>query len=224
MKNMSELNDLSNKKVGDRVFDALGGEWKVVNECDPEGDDFCLKVQKHDLEFWVALNGAIEEIDAPPMFFSEPVRVIPAQGECDFSGYQVGDLVYFADGTSDVVTSVCDRFISAGKYLNMPLNGKDMTGKQIFFHAPPNIAPSNPDAFRIPAHIAERKKAVDWANVPIDTLVEVRLADGCWYKKYFAGITDGKPAFWMFGATSLTAVNGLSVADEIRLANEENTK
>ena len=217
------MNDLSNKKVRDSVYDALGGEWKVVQI---DNDDvFSLKVKSGDIEpkeAWITPDGEGEAL--VPAFFSEPVRVIPAQGECDFSGYQVGDLVYFADGTSDVVTSVCDRFISAGKYLNMPLNGKDMTGKQIFFHAPPNIAPSNPDAFRIPAHIAERKKAVDWANVPIDTLVEVRLADGCWYKKYFAGITDGKPAFWMFGATSLTAVNGLSVADEIRLANEENTK
>ncbi len=98
--------------------------------------------------------------------------------------------------------------------------------RQLLFHAPPNLVPSNPEAFKVPAHIAERKKTVDWASVPIDTLVEVKTSDG-WMKRYFAGYENGSCCYWSFGATSVTvgnAYNSKALAVEMRLANDENTK
>jgi hypothetical protein len=219
------MNDLSKKKVGDSVYDALGGEWKVVQI---DNDDvFSLKVKSGDIEpkeAWITPDGEGEAL--VPAFFSEPVRVIPAQGECDFSGYQVGDEVYTKSGTLSRVNDVnlFAHVFQAGAYPHTPLNGKN-NDKQIFFHAPPILAPSNPEAFRIPAHIAERKKSVDWSQVPIDTLVVADTVSGT-RLRYFAGLRDGRLTYWRFGATSLTVEDSdeWGVAYNMRLANEENTK
>ena len=223
------MNDLSNKKVRDSVYDALGGEWKVVQI---DNDDvFSLKVKSGDIEpkeAWITPDGEGEAL--VPAFFSEPVRVIPAQGECDFSGYQVDDEVYDEKGRPYEITGFTDNNLPEvrGANLNwgrLTLDGK-LGGKQIFFHAPPNLVASNPDAFRIPQHIAERKKSVDWANVPIDTLVEVHVK-GEWKTRYYAGWKSGTPTYFCYGATSHTA-DELAWAtvqlSKIRLANEENTK
>lgn len=90
----------------------------------------------------------------------------------------------------------------------MPLNGKNGSGKQIFFHDAPRIAASNPDAFRVPDYITERakkkKEQVDWENVPVDTLVEVHVK-GEWKTRYFAGWRSGTPTYFCHGATSKTA-------------------
>lgn len=218
------MNDLSNKKVRDSVYDALGGEWKVVQI---DNDDvFSLKVKSGDIEpkeAWITPDGEGEAL--VPAFFSEPVRVIPAQGECDFSGYQVGDEVYLEGGNSIFVTAVEGEYMSAGHYLRMPINGRNGHSRQVFFHAPPRMIPSNPEAFRIPAHIAERKKAVDWSQVPIDTLVVADTVSGT-RLRYFAGLRDGRLTYWRFGATSLTVEDSdeWGVAYNMRLANEENTK
>ncbi len=219
------MNDLSKKKVGDPVYDALGGEWTVKERDYEVGEFLRVNVGRGSLSFWVADNGATQEV-APPTFFSEPVRVIPAQGECDFSGYQVGDEVYTKSGTLSRVNDVnlFAHVFQAGAYPHTPLNGKN-NDKQIFFHAPPILAPSNPEAFRIPAHIAERKKSVDWSQVPIDTLVVADTVSGT-RLRYFAGLRDGRLTYWRFGATSLTVEDSdeWGVAYNMRLANEENTK
>lgn len=43
---------------------------------------------------------------------------------------------------------------------------------------------------------------VDWSKVPIDTPVLVSHDEKKWYRRYFAGIRDGKPEAYDAGATS----------------------
>ena len=46
---------------------------------------------------------------------------------------------------------------------------------------------------------------IDWKNVPVDTLVEVlETGDAEWRKRYFAGNINGRPSYFLNGATSKT--------------------
>lgn len=46
---------------------------------------------------------------------------------------------------------------------------------------------------------------IDWENVPVDTLVEVsETGDAEWRKRYFAGNINGRPSYFLNGATSKT--------------------
>jgi hypothetical protein len=219
------MNDLRNKKVGDKVYGSDGSEWTVTRRDDDVTEVFRLYVELGHHAYWTTDRGSIIGRNMPPTFFSDPVRVIPAQGECDFSGYQVGDEVYTIYGDSRPVNGRGDNSFSVDGWGNLGLDGK-YRQDQAVFHAPPNLVPSNPDAFKVPAHIAERKKAVDWSQVPIDTLVEVHVK-GKWKTRYFAGWKSGTPTYFCHGATSHTA-DELTWAtvqlSKIRLANEENTK
>ncbi len=195
------MNDLSKKKVGDKVFDALGGEWIVTEITDNE---VCpVWVSNETTPYSVTTDGRYVP-HMPLMLFSEPVRIVPAQGECDFSGYKVGDEVYLEDGSKMAILGRDTDTLRPRSCDWLDMGGKDLEGKQIAFHAPPNLVPSNPDAFKVPAHIAERKKAVDWSQVPIDTLVEVYVDDE-WKTRYFAGWKSGTATYFTYGASSKTA-------------------
>ena len=43
---------------------------------------------------------------------------------------------------------------------------------------------------------------VDWSKVPIDTPVLASCDGERWYRRYFAGVRDGKPETYDVGATS----------------------
>lgn len=43
---------------------------------------------------------------------------------------------------------------------------------------------------------------VDWSKVPIDTQVMASIDGKRWYRRYFAGMRDGKPETYDVGATS----------------------
>ena len=43
---------------------------------------------------------------------------------------------------------------------------------------------------------------VDWSKVPIDTPVLASFNGKRWYRRYFAGVRDGKPETYDVGATS----------------------
>lgn len=43
---------------------------------------------------------------------------------------------------------------------------------------------------------------VDWSEVPIDTPVLASCDGERWYRRYFAGVRDGKPETYDVGATS----------------------
>lgn len=43
---------------------------------------------------------------------------------------------------------------------------------------------------------------VDWSKVPIDTPVLTSCDGERWYRRYFAGVRDGKPETYDVGATS----------------------
>lgn len=43
---------------------------------------------------------------------------------------------------------------------------------------------------------------VDWSKVPIDTPVLASCDGERWYRRYFAGVRDGKPEAYDVGATS----------------------
>lgn len=61
--------------------------------------------------------------------------------------------------------------------------------------------------------------AVDWAKVPIDTKVFVRL-DGEWVPRHFAGMENGRLYVFSEGKTSFTTDHAV-VWDKMKLANEE---
>ena len=212
------MNDLSKKKVGDPVYGLDGSVWEVT-EKDSGDARYPLIVVQGDESAVITDDGRFY-MWLPPTFFSEPVRIVPAQGECDFSGYEVGDEVYDSDG----FTRYVDEVESCGLLVNglgmLTFNGQ-YNGEQMIFHAPPNPVASNPDAFKVPAHIAERKKVVDWEKVPIDTLVEVTFnKTSGWHKRYFAGWRFGNFKVFPNGATSKTHPVGMPLdsAAEIRLA------
>ena len=46
---------------------------------------------------------------------------------------------------------------------------------------------------------------VDWSKVPIDTPVLASCDGERWYRRYFAGMRDGKPETYDVGATSWSA-------------------
>lgn len=47
-----------------------------------------------------------------------------------------------------------------------------------------------------------QEPSVDWSKVPIDTPVLASCDGKRWYRRYFAGIRDGKPETYDSGATS----------------------
>ena len=47
-----------------------------------------------------------------------------------------------------------------------------------------------------------QEPSVDWSKVPIDTPVLVSSDGEIWYRRYFAGMRDGKPETYNSGATS----------------------
>lgn len=47
-----------------------------------------------------------------------------------------------------------------------------------------------------------QEPSVDWNNVPIDTPVLASCDGERWYRRYFAGVRDGKPETYDVGATS----------------------
>lgn len=174
---MKALNDLSKKQKGDKVFDALSGEWTVdsrVGENLPIFFDRPIKITNNaNRSIWISEDGRTEKL-LPPTFFAEPVMLMPyiagkeyvtasfqttvvVEEKCDFSDYEEGDTVYFEDGESETIDYIDIKLFSTKNY-SLPLNGKDLYGKQIAFHAPPNPKPSNPDAFRVPDYITERAK------------------------------------------------------------------
>lgn len=48
---------------------------------------------------------------------------------------------------------------------------------------------------------------VDWSEVPIDTPVLASCDGERWYRRYFAGVRDGKPETYDVGATSWSVDN-----------------
>ena len=48
---------------------------------------------------------------------------------------------------------------------------------------------------------------VDWSKVPIDTPVLASCDGERWYRRYFAGVRDGKPETYDVGATSWSVDN-----------------
>lgn len=49
--------------------------------------------------------------------------------------------------------------------------------------------------------------SVDWSKVPIDTPVLASCDGERWYRRYFAGVRDGKPETYDVGATSWSVDN-----------------
>ena len=47
-----------------------------------------------------------------------------------------------------------------------------------------------------------QEPSVDWSKVPIDTPVLASFDGKRWYRRYFAGMRDGKPETYDSGATS----------------------
>lgn len=47
-----------------------------------------------------------------------------------------------------------------------------------------------------------QEPSVDWSKVPIDTPVLVSSDGEIWYRRFFAGMRDGKPETFNSGATS----------------------
>lgn len=47
-----------------------------------------------------------------------------------------------------------------------------------------------------------QEPSVDWSKVPIDTPVLTSCDGERWYRRYFAGVRDGKPETYDVGATS----------------------
>nr|DAF59588.1 MAG TPA: hypothetical protein [Siphoviridae sp. ctmIh35] len=47
-----------------------------------------------------------------------------------------------------------------------------------------------------------QEPSVDWSKVPIDTPVLASCDGKRWYRRYFAGVRDGKPETYDVGATS----------------------
>lgn len=64
-----------------------------------------------------------------------------------------------------------------------------------------------------------QEPSVDWNKVPIDTPVLASLDGERWYRRYFAGVRDGKPETYDSGATSWSVDNNRTcVCDYMRLA------
>ncbi len=53
---------------------------------------------------------------------------------------------------------------------------------------------------------------VDWSKVPIDTPVLASSDGEKWYRRYFAGMRDGKPEAYDVGATSWSVDNNRTCA------------
>lgn len=61
---------------------------------------------------------------------------------------------------------------------------------------------------------------VDWSKVENDTPILVRRSDdGCWKKRYFAKVENGKVIAWNYGRTSWNN-NGCSAWEQAKLAEE----
>lgn len=52
-----------------------------------------------------------------------------------------------------------------------------------------------------------QEPTVDWSKVPIDTPVLASCDGERWYRRYFAGVRDGKPETYDVGATSWSVDN-----------------
>lgn len=64
-----------------------------------------------------------------------------------------------------------------------------------------------------------QEPSVDWSKVPIDTPVLVSEDGEMWYRRYFAGMRDGKPETYNVGATSWSVDgNQTCVWEYMRLA------
>lgn len=64
-----------------------------------------------------------------------------------------------------------------------------------------------------------QEPSVDWSKVPIDTPVLASWDGERWYRRYFAGVRDGKPETYDSGATSWSVDNNQTcVWDYMRLA------
>lgn len=200
------MNDLTKLKVGYPVYTADGETGKITRQVDPVVNRYPVRIRCGASELDFTYDGRYLD-KLPISFYAEPPRLAQT-GTCDFSEYEKDDLVYLENGSRLAVIEVDGKYISAGHYLRMPINGRDGLGRQVFFHANPHLEPTNPKAFEVPEHIAKRKKSVDWTEVPIDTLVETTdKPDNKAYtiKRYFAGVSlDGKPLCWNGGATSET--------------------
>lgn len=60
--------------------------------------------------------------------------------------------------------------------------------------------------------IWQRKPAVDWSKVAVDTKVLVKFND-TWEKRYFAKYENGKIFVWSYGKTSFTKSNNNGISD-----------
>lgn len=64
-----------------------------------------------------------------------------------------------------------------------------------------------------------QEPSVDWSKVPIDTPVLASEDGEMWYRRYFAGMRDGKPETYNVGATSWSVDgNRTCVWEYMRLA------
>lgn len=79
------------------------------------------------------------------------------------------------------------------------------------------IYENTPDGLKI---IWDRKNFIDWANVAIDTKVQVKHIGGRWENRYFAKYEDGKVYTFTDGATSFSTDGSLIAWDEARLYKE----
>lgn len=72
--------------------------------------------------------------------------------------------------------------------------------------------------------IEDHIDVVDWENVPVDTLIQVRKPNYGWVYRYFAKYEDGLIFAFTNGATSVTAVNKDAIIgyNEAKLANNTN--
>lgn len=200
------MNDLTKLKVGDPVYTADGETGKITRQIDPAENDYPVRIAFGRREADLTKDGRYLK-NLPIDFYAQPPRLAQT-GTCDFSQYKVDDFVYLIDDSRAVVTKVEDGFFSTGGHCRLPVNGKDCKGRQVYYHAPPRFEPTNPDAFKVPKHIADRAKEFDWSQVPIDTLVWA--IDGIFkQKRYFAGVKNGKPHVWADGATSETTEDSL---------------
>lgn len=65
-----------------------------------------------------------------------------------------------------------------------------------------------------------QEPSVDWSKVPIDTPVLASFDGKRWYRRYFAGVRDGKPETYDVGATSWSVDgNRTCVWEYMRLAD-----
>lgn len=65
--------------------------------------------------------------------------------------------------------------------------------------------------------IAEQLEIVDWENVPVDTLVQVKTSSGKWKLRYFAKYVNGNVFVFANGATSVTAEDNVWQFSEAKL-------